>query len=248
MVEQVNAGDVEIESSKGGGTIAQKLTYNGNTVFKITNLPSGQQNLIIKVSNASGVSDTKVIPVTFLSSTYIDIYHLYNNQVFKNSTDFNQVTGRIVNYTGTSGLTLSLNGNTRDLSVNGNGEFSFLMSHSLQLIPGPNTLVVADKSGKISTKLTLLYFSDTRSVIKNMIPFPVGSATESDPDGLFRETAENAYNTYEKALGLRFEVEYTDEITVNLVILRHPSLQSLPKTTQELDALWRCTEDAIGCH
>ena len=107
MVEQVNAGNVEIESSKGGGTIAQKFTYGGHTVFKITNLPTGQQNLIIKVSNGSGVSDTKVIPVTFLSSSYIDIFNLYNNQVFKNSSEFNQVTGRIVNYTGTTGLTIS---------------------------------------------------------------------------------------------------------------------------------------------
>ena len=133
MVEQVNAGDVEIESSKGG-TIAQKLTYNGNTVFKITNAfrttksdHQGQQCI--------GRLRYEGDPVTFLSSTYIDIYHLYNNQVFKNSTDFNQVTGRIVNYTGTSGLTISLNGNTRDLSVNGNGEFSFTDLAFLRLIP-----------------------------------------------------------------------------------------------------------------
>lgn len=130
MVEQVNAGNVEIESSKGGGTIAQKFTYNSHTVFKITNLPTGQQNLIIKVSNGSGVSDTKVIPVTFLSSSYIDIFNLYNNQVFKNSSDFNQVTGRIVNYTGTTGLTISLNGNTRDLNVNGNGNSALWIRRS----------------------------------------------------------------------------------------------------------------------
>ncbi|VTR39252.1 Endo-1,4-beta-xylanase A precursor [Actinobacillus pleuropneumoniae] len=242
MVEQVNAGNVEIESSKGGGTIAQKFTYGGHTVFKITNLPTGQQNLIIKVSNGSGVSDTKVIPVTFLSSSYIDIFNLYNNQVFKNSSEFNQVTGRIVNYTGTTGLTISLNGNTRDLNVNGNGEFSFTDTTFLQLIPGPNTLVVADKSGKISTKLTLLYFSDTRSVIKNMIPFPVGSATESDPDGLFRETAENAYNTYEKALGLRFEVEYTDEITVNL---SHPTPTIFAVFTKNNQGTWTLSGGAL---
>ncbi|KOR76272.1 S-layer protein [Paenibacillus solani] len=221
MVEQKNAGTITIESSKGAG-IADIYTYNktgspynGYTVFKITNLPSGQQNLIINAGNASGTSDTRVIPVTFLSSSYIDVYDLYNNQLFKNSTEFNKVTGRVVNYTGNSEFTISLNGNTRDLTVT-NGQFAFTDTSFLQLVPGPNTLVIKDKAGKISTKLTLLYFSDTKSIIKNMVPFPVGSATDSDPDGLFRETAKNAFNTYEKALGLRFEVENTDEITVNL--------------------------------
>lgn len=246
MVEQVNAGTATIESSKGAN-IASTFTYNGNTVFKITNLPSGQQNLIIKVSNGSGVSDTKVIPVTFLSSSYIDVYNLYNNQLFKNSTDFTQVSGRIVNYTGTQGLTLALNGNTIDLPVSSNGEFNYVESPQaanrfLQLVPGPNTLVVADKSGKISTRLTLLYFSDNRSVIKNMIPFPVGSPTESDPDKLFTETDKNAFTTYEKEMGLRFEVDNTDEVTVTL---SHPSSTIFAVFTQDNTGTWRLTGGAL---
>ncbi|GAE09841.1 S-layer homology domain-containing protein [Paenibacillus sp. JCM 10914] len=246
MVQQSNAGTVDLTSSKGNVGVT-KFTYNGNTVFKITNLPTGQQNLIITASNGSGVSDTRVIPVTFLSSSYIDVYDLYNNQVFKNSTDFTKVTGRIVNHSGSNDpLTISLNGNVRTVTVDANGEFGFTEANPgnptfLQLIPGPNTLIVTDKSGKISTRLTLLYFSDTRSVIKNMVPFPVGSATESDPDLLFRETAENAFSTYEKGLGLRFEVEFTEEITVNL---SHPNPTIFAVFTKNLGS-WELSGGAL---
>lgn len=255
MVKQKNAGDVNIESSKGSFN-AEKYTYsdpndssnpyNGYIVFKITSLSSGQQNMIIKVTDSSGgISDTRIIPVTFLSSTYIDIYKLYNNQLFKNSSEFYEVTGRIVNYKNTSQLpkfTISLNGNIRDLPIDGNGEFRFTDTSFLQLIPGPNTLIIKDEKGTISTKLTLLYFSDTKSVIKNMVPFPIGSSTYTNDDGLFRETDKNAYNTYEKGLGLRFEVENTDEITVNI---SHPTPTIYAVFNKDNNGYWRLSGGSL---
>lgn len=229
MVETTKGNNVKIFTESG--TTSTPVTSDeftddvtGNKVFKITSLPTGSQKLNIVLYSASGdISDTRVIPLTFLSAPYIEVNELYNNKVYNDASLLEVITGQIVNFKAST-LTLDVNGNKDNITVNGN-TFTYENNTSnkrvLKLVPGPNVIKVTGTANgtPVKTQFTVLYFSDERPVITELKPFKTGTADNPD-NSFFTETDKFAYTTSEKNMGLIVDIENTDEVILNL---SHPN-------------------------
>lgn len=222
-VKTKNGGTVSLKSSAGSKGFS--ATSNGNNNFTITSLPTGQQSLIIEVHDGAELSDSRHLPITFLSAPYIEVDELYNNKVFKDpASEFTRISGRVVNFTPDS-LIVRVNGNQVTLNklngdIDSKGVFSITAGEYpslFTLLPGPNTITISTPNGTPKTEFTVLYFSNNTSIIKGITPFLTGSVAFPGAviDEAFKETGKLEYTTYEKSLGLTFAVESTDEITIN---------------------------------
>jgi hypothetical protein len=222
-----NGGELKLRSTAAAnGLVYDKQTINGRETFVINTLPSGEQSLIIELYNGAELTDSRILPITFLSAPFIEVDELYNNKVFKDpASEFTMIKGRVVNFNPSS-IIVKVNGTSETVDVT-NGHFNVTKSQKpdlFNLLPGPNKITLTTKDGTPKTEFTVLYFNNNASVIKNITPF-VNSMGVPNPGSnidkeVFRETGSLQYSTYEKSLGLTFSVEDTDEITVNL---SHPS-------------------------
>src|SRR5690606_19301749 len=103
----------KLESLVGGVPVASpQFTYenstgsnfistNGELVFKITNMPAGEQTLRITVSNdATPTSeiDVKEIPITFIPTPFIEYKNLRNGQEFDDPNAFTSITAKLYNF------------------------------------------------------------------------------------------------------------------------------------------------------
>jgi len=124
-----------------------------------------------------------------------------------------------------STLTVSINGTTKsvasdsarfylvqDAGGNYTGEFRFNnyndpnVDRSLQLVNGPNTIVISAKAGGIpvSTHITVYLFPDNLPQVRTIQPVPIGES--SDPDNLYQPTGELTYTTTERTVEVLFSV------------------------------------------
>lgn len=104
---------IEIDSTQYGVTYtAPVMTYeknnkpyytstNGELLFKITNLPAGEQTLNIRVKNNSAVEDEWHYKLTFIPTPFIQLDNLYDGQNFTDDSEFTSVNNnRTVNPNG----------------------------------------------------------------------------------------------------------------------------------------------------
>lgn len=249
-VETVNGGDVTLKSSAGSNGFNYTPSKTSNiSKFIITSLPSGQQTLIVELHNGSELTDSRQIPITFLSAPYIEVDDLYNNKLIKDpASEFTEIKGRAVNFKPDT-LTLKINGNTKQFNVNKvDGTFTIRASESdkalFNLLPGPNTITISSSTGTPKTEFTILYFTNNTSIIKDITPFITGLGAPLPGAGIdeaFVETGKLEYTTNEKNVGLTFAVENTDEITVNR---SYPSTGLYAAFTKE-GSIWTLTGGSL---
>lgn len=218
-----NGGNLELKSTaEAKGLAYNKQTIKGRDTFVIDSLPSGEQSLIVELYNGAELTDSRYLPITFLSAPFIEVDGLYNNKVIKDpNSEFKRIEGRVVNFK-PSEIVVKVNGVSEKVKVE-NGRFIITDNEKpnlFKLLPGPNTITLTTDKGTPKTEFTLLYFNNNVSVIKNITPF-VNAMGVPNPGSIidkeaFRETGPLQFTTYEKSLGLTFSVVDTDEITVNL--------------------------------
>lgn len=198
------------------------LTANGELLFKVTNMPAGEQLLTLTVDN-SGDSNSLQIPITFIPTPFIQLNNLYNNQMFTSPNQFTTINGNMVNFNmagaaDRSSLSIMINGTTRSASTDASmfnftqsggvytGAFTFTPTPDLQLVTGPNTIQISAVAGTIpvSTTITVYLFPENLPEVVTAVPVPVGALT--DPDSRFQLTGELAYTTTEKNLDVIFTV------------------------------------------
>lgn len=110
------------------------VTTNGELIFKITNLPAGDQTLNIRVqTNGGSDQDVKSIPLTFIPTPFIQLLNVYDNQTFKSQAEFDStganftkpaIKGKMVNFNmegasvpaDLSSLTVSINGTANSVA------------------------------------------------------------------------------------------------------------------------------------
>ncbi len=211
------------------------VTSNGELIFKITNLPAGDQTLNIRVqetpvapATTPADQDVKNIKLTFIPTPFIQLTNVYDNQQFKAQSGLTAITGKMVNFNmvGTApaipadlnSLTVSINGTTKSVANNPTsftlpqvssqytGEFTFSTTGdtSLQLVDGPNSIVVSANAGGIpvSTNITVFLFPDDLPQVTTIQPVPVGQS--SDANNLYQATGDLAYTTTEKTVEVLF--------------------------------------------
>jgi len=238
---------ISIDTTQNGATVGSpKMTYdkavkdyyvttNGELIFKITNLPAGDQTLNIRVqkipvapATTATDEDVKNIKLTFIPTPFIQLTNVYDNQSFKSQSGLTTITGKMVNFNMTAvapaipadlnSLTVTINGTSKSVAANPTsftlaqassqytGEFTFSIAGdtSLQLVNGPNSIVVSANAGGIpvSTNITVFLFPDDLPQITTIQPVPVGQS--SDADNLFQATGDLAYTTTEKTVEILF--------------------------------------------
>lgn len=207
-------------------------TNNNEVAFKITNMPAGEQTLVITLERTVGgttLSDTKEIPLTFIPTPFIRLDNLYDGQVFTNPATFDTIEGKLINFnlssTDPQTLTITINGtvitvaNPR-LTINADGEFVFDVDPSVaaeNLVNGPNTIVLSATANgvPVTTRVTVYLFPANTPSITTIRPVPVNAS--SDPDGRFPAgDVDDTYSTEERYMDVLFTVTQTDSVHVSV--------------------------------
>ncbi len=197
-------------------------TASGEYVFKITQLPAGEQVLNITVANGAE-SDTKNIPLTFVPTPFIKLDNTYNTKEYGDWSEFPVLQGQLVNFnlaTDQNSIQVTVNGSTKtmDASVidDVTGKFSYTFDASQRLVDGPNRLTITGLANgvPVSTSITVYLFSKDKPVITQIIPVPVGAADDSS--NKFPNSGTLAHTTNEKKMDVLFTVKNAPQGNVSI--------------------------------
>lgn len=203
-------------------------TPSGELVFKITNLPAGEQTLNIKLENTStGEAVTKSIPLTFVPTPFIELTNMYNTKEYSQASEFTAIIGRLVNFN----LGSSADLNSIQVTVNGTtlpmpaavinaatGEFNYpiVAGQGQELVDGPNRIIISGRANgvPVSTSITVFLFSPYKPLVLDMRPVPEDAA--EDTAKRFSLTDSEAYTTNEKTMDVLFNVFDATDISVSV--------------------------------
>ncbi|MNM08076.1 Endo-1,4-beta-xylanase A precursor [compost metagenome] len=192
----------------------------GYRVFKITSLPTGKQTLHITVGSGAN-TDSRYIPINYVSAPYIEISNLYNNQVFTSASDFASVQGKLINFlpTDIGSLKISINGSTTVLPVDAatnTFNFSTASNALYSLVEGANKITITGTANgvPVTSSVNVYLFSSNLPKLVDVTPLPVNQT--SDPDQLFVETGKLQYTTNQKNADIQFTTGNSDEVVVSV--------------------------------
>lgn len=200
---------------------------NGQLLFKITHMPTGEQTLKVTISRTAGgvtQSDTKEIDLTFNPTPFIELISPYDGQTFDDAGQLSVIKGKLYNFNLNAGspdresLQLSFNGtmaNITNINADGTFEFDTTGITGMSLVLGTNTIRISGTAGGIpvSTTATVFLFAKDTPTIVTMIPVPTGQT--NDPDGDITNTGTDMYSTGLKRVDVLFEAGNADSITVS---------------------------------
>ncbi|WP_276353540.1 S-layer homology domain-containing protein [Cohnella caldifontis] len=203
-------------------------TASGEIVFKITNLPAGEQVLNIKLLNNTTHEEViKNIPLTFVPTPFIQLDNIFNGKTFTDSTAFTSIQGKLVNFNlGSSAdinsIKVTVNGTTLPMaaaSINTTtGAFTYNIPNGVgqNLVDGPNTITISGTANGIpvSNSVTVYLFSDKLPRVQNLIPVPVGATVDTGKKFILGE--ELSYTTNEKTMDVLFNVFQADSVSVSI--------------------------------
>ena len=185
-------------------------------VVRIDTLPAGEVELEFSVGSVK----KHYVTFNFNPAPAIRLTNLYNGQVF-NSPDGlknEDIDIRLINFdkAGLKSITVTINGET--YSVPNNDEKTELtFDVTTDLVPGPNTIVVAGKAYgvPISTMITVFYFSPYEPKILDMLPVLAGAVDDSA--GLVeRQGTSNQYVTEEEIIDVLFNASDFESMHVSV--------------------------------
>jgi hypothetical protein len=203
-------------------------TSNGQLLFKITNMPTGEQTLKVTISRTAGGTtqhDSKEIDLTFNPTPFIEITSHTDGQTFDDASQLTVIRGKLYNFNLNPGsadrnsLKLTFNGvvaNITNINAADNTfEFDTTGVTGMTLVLGTNTIQVSGTAGgvPVSTTITLFLFAKDTPTIVSMIPVPTGET--QDTDRQINNTGTDQYSTGLKRVDVLFEVGNADTITVS---------------------------------
>lgn len=213
----------KITSSLGTVTADKFISANGELVYKITNLPAGEQTLTIELTHDGTESDSKSVNLTYVPTPYIDLDDLYNGKTFTQANKFTNVAGRLVNFDlGTAAnreVSITINGTSRTVTANATtGEFELdtTGNAALGLVNGPNTIVVSAETNGIpvSSSMTVFLFPDNLPAVATLSPVVVGAG--STDTELFLPAGNDQFTTTQKYMEVLFSVVNASQVIVSV--------------------------------
>lgn len=212
-------------------------TSTGELVFKITNLPAGEQILNITLTNTIPADDesvTKHISLNYVPTPFIDLDNMYNGKIYHSAAELSAITGKLINFNLDAGspdldsFWVTVNGTTHQMKNGGGqtpidtatGTFNYpLTDLNQQLVDGPNRITITGMASgvPVTTSITVYLFSDQLPRVVDLRPVPVTNPrSNNDADQKFMLDQELAYTTHERAMDVLFSVSQADSVSVSI--------------------------------